>query len=630
MKPPPRPVKQQLADAIVLLQQGRIADAEAALRLILQRDPKNFDAIHLAGVAAVELGRFEEGVTRIRRAIAMNPRSSAAHNNLGTALMRLDKYQEALSSFDRAVLANRDNAQAHHGRGSALDKLGRLEEAIAAYDRAIALVPNYAEAYCDRGCALADKDDWEAAFSDQKKAHALNPDSAECLANLALVLGHFKRFQEALAHSERAVLKNPNYVTARTANIMALIGVGRLHDAQVRVDALIDFQPALPDGYIWRSRVLNLLGEPHAALAAAETALRCAPENVPALNCHALALGHLKRQEEALVIFDQALKLKPKDSETLWNRALALLALGRFEEGWRDYEHGKLRRAARLARPFAKPVWLGETPVTGKQLFLYWEQGFGDTIQFARYALHAAADGAKVVLSVQDPLRRLFQNLSPAITVIGQNDTPAEFDLHSPLLSLPLAFQTRPETIPAWQGGYLNSPAAEVAHWAQRLPAGRRRIGLVWSGNSLHSNDANRSLPLEKLLPLTQTDDVWISLQKDIKERDDAALKGAGLADLRNEISDFADTAALISALDLVISVDTSVAHLAGALGKPVWLMLPFAADFRWFLDRDDSPWYPAMRLFRQHRPGDWESVIARISAALQAVPATQNSFPPQ
>lgn len=625
MKPPPRPVKQQLADAMTLLQQGRIADAEAALRAILQRDSRNFDAMHLAGVAAVELGRLEEGITRIRRAIAMNPRSSAAHNNLGTALMRLEEFQEALGSFDRAIMANRENPQAHHGRGSALDKLGRLDEAIAAYGRAIALAPNYAEAYCDRGSALAERNDWEAALADQKKAHALNPGAAECLANLALVLCHFKRFQEALAHSEQALLQNPNHVTARTANIMALIGVGRLLDAEAQVDSLINFQPRLPDGYIWRARVLHLLGQPHAALTAAETALQVAPENITALNCLALALGNLNRPEEALAVFDQALKLKPKDSETLWNRALALLVLGRFEEGWRDYEHGKLRHAARLARPIAKPAWLGETPIGDKRVFLYWEQGFGDTIQFARYALLAAADGANVVLSVQEPLRRLFQNFSPAITVIGPNDTPDAFDLHSPLLSLPLAFQTRLETIPAWQDGYLQSQAAEVTLWSRRLPAGRRRIGLVWGGNPLHGNDANRSLPLEKFSPLVRADDAWLSLQKDIREADGSVLGSIGITDIKDEIGDFADTAALISALDLVISVDTSVAHLAGALGKPIWLLLPFAPDFRWFLDRQDSPWYPTMRLFRQHRPGDWDSVIASIGAALQTLPATEN-----
>lgn len=614
--PPHRP---SLPEAIGHLQQGQFDAAEAVLLALLKREPRNFDALHLAGVAAIEAGRLNDGIPRIQRAIAMNPRSSSAHNNLGTALMRLDKYQEAFASFDRAVRANPDNAQAHHGRGAALGKLARLDEAIAAYGRAIALAPNYAEAYADRGCAFAEQDDWEAAFADQKKAYALQPDSTECLANLALVLGRFKRFQEALAYSEKALQKDPNSVTARTSNIMALIGVGRVPNAQAQVDSLVSFQPRLPDGYIWRSRVLHLQAQPDAALVAAETARLLAPENVAALNCHALALANLKRMEEALITFDQALKLKPKDPETLWNRALALLALGRFKEGWRDYEHGSVRRAARPKRPFLMPPWLGETSVRDKQLFLYWEQGFGDTIQFARYALLAAADGARVVLSVQDPLRRLFRNFSPAITIIGENETPAEFDLHSPLLSLPLAFGTQLETIPAWQNGYLRSPAADIAYWSQRLPAGRRRIGLVWSGNRLHTNDANRSLPLEKLLPLIQADDVLVSLQKDIKEQDGTVLRGAGLTDLENEVRDFADTAALISALDLVITVDTSVAHLAGALGKPVWVMLPFAPDFRWFLDRDDSPWYPSMRLFRQQRPGDWDGVIARVGAALQA-----------
>jgi ADP-heptose:LPS heptosyltransferase len=223
-----------------------------------------------------------------------------------------------------------------------------------------------------------------------------------------------------------------------------------------------------------------------------------------------------------------------------------------------------------------------------------------------------------VVFSVQGPLLRLFKGFEPAVTVIGQNEAPTEFDLHCPLLTLPLAFGTRLETIPAWEDGYLTAQPEDVARWDQRLPAGRR-IGLVWSGSQMHANDANRSLSLAKLSPLFQPGDVWVSLQKEVREADRAALEASGILDVSAELGDFADTAALISTLDLVISVDTSVAHLAGALGKPTWVMVPFAPDFRWLLDREDTPWYPKMRLFRQSRAGDWDGVIARIGGALRA-----------
>jgi hypothetical protein len=248
----------------------------------------------------------------------------------------------------------------------------------------------------------------------------------------------------------------------------------------------------------------------------------------------------------------------------------------------------------------------------------------GPARDIAGYALLAAEQGAKVVLSVHDPLRRLFKDFDPRILVIGQKEEPSEFDLHCPLLSLPLAFGTKLETIPTWPEGYLKAPAEEVAAWAQRLPAGRRRIGLAWSGSTLHQNDSLRSIPLAKLTPLFQSGDVWVSVQKDPRDRDRTALEASGIFDPTAELGDFADTAALISALDLVITVDTSVAHLAGALGKPVWVMLPFAPDFRWMLRREDSPWYPSMRLFRQRRPCDWEDVVARLNAALATDMLTQ------
>ena len=618
MTPPPSPGQPQLSEAIAFLQQGQFAAAEAVLLAILKRRPRDFDALHLSGVAAVEAGRLDEGIPRIRRAIAINPKSSAAHNNLGTALLRAGRHEEALASLDRAIAINPQNAQAHHSRGAALGKLKRLDAAIAAYGRAIAIAPNYAEAYCDRGCVFAEKDDWDAALADHEKALGLSPHSAECLGNFALAIGHFKRFPEALAHSENALRQNPDSVTARTSNIMALIGVGRLADALDRADALVMSHPEMADGHMWRARALTQLAEPERALAAAEAALERAPKDHKVRVIQGLALVALNRVEEALGSYEAALKLDPDHVEAEINRGIAHLVLGHFDAGWRDYERRNLRHKTQGARRYPKPLWLGQEELQDKRLFLYWEQGFGDTIQFARYARLAAAAGARVTLSVQDPLLRLFAHFDPAVTVIGQNEAPAEFDLHCPLLSLPLAFGTGLETIPTWTDGYLAASAEDVAPWAQVLPAGTRRIGLVWSGNPVHGNDANRSLRLEKLLPLFHSGDAFVSLQKGVRESDKPALQAARLFDPTSDLGDFADTAALISALDLVIAVDTSVAHLAAALGKPVWLMVPFAPDFRWLLGRDDSPWYPGMRLFRQTRPGDWDGVVARIGQALQ------------
>ena len=619
MKQPPRAIQQQLAEAIALLQRRDFAAAQAGFLAILNRDPRNFDALHYSGVAAVQAGRLEEGATLIRRALAINPRHAVAQGNLGSALIRRGQYEEALTSLDRALAADPKAASAHHNRGFALMKLKRFDQAIAAFDRAIELKPDFAGAHNDRGGAFSDQDKFDHALSAYEKALSLRPGYPGYIVNVALVLCKLQRHPEALAMAEKALRIKPNDTGALIARTQALLALGRPAEGLADTDSALKITPGFVQGHLWRSAALILLGQPEAALMAAEAARTLAPQDASAHRGYGFALSNLNRLHEALAAYNEALRLKPDDREALWNRALALLALGRFEEGWLCYEYRNLRQKTLAARRYPKPLWWGKQPLKNQQLYIYWEQGLGDTIQFARYALLAVAAGAQVTLSVQDPLLRLFKDFDPSVTIIGQNDEAAEFDLHCPLMTLPLAFGTRLETIPAWENGYLKAPSEDVARWDQRLPAGRRRIGLVWSGSQTHANDANRSLALVKLSLLFQPGDVWVSLQKEVRDRDRAALEASGILDVSAELGDFADTAALISSLDLVIAVDTSVAHLAGALGKPVWLMVPFAPDFRWLLDREDTPWYPKMRLFRQSRAGDWDGVIARIGEALRA-----------
>lgn len=619
MKPPPRPVQQQLAEAIALFQQGQFAAAEAGFRAVMKRDPRNFDALHFAGVVAAQSGRLEEGATLIRRALAINPRNAGALGNLGSALIRLGRYEEALSSLDRALAADPKAASAHHNRGFALLKLKRFDQAIAAFDRAIELKPDFAEAHNDRGGAFSDQDKFDHALAAYEKALSLRPGYSGYMVNVALVLGNLQRHPEALAMAEKALRITPDDTGALIARTRALLALGRPAEGLADTDCALKITPGLVQGHLWRSAALILLGQPEAALMAAETARKLAPQDAAAHSGYGFALGNLNRLQDALAAYDEALRLKPNDREALWNRALALLALGRFEEGWLAYEARNLRQKTLAARKYPKPLWWGKQPLKDQHLYVYWEQGLGDTLQFARYALLAAAAGAQVTLSVQDPLLRLFKDFDPSVTIIGQNDEAAEFDLHCPLMTLPLAFGTRLETIPAWENGYLKAPSEDAARWDQRLPAGRRRIGLVWRGSQTHGNDANRSVRLDRIFPMLETGDVWVSLQKEVRDADRAALQASGLVDVSTELDDFADTAALISTLDLVIAVDTSVAHLAAALGKPTWVMVPFAPDFRWLLDREDTPWYPKMRLFRQRRAGDWDGVIARIGEALRA-----------
>ena len=500
-----------------------------------------------------------------------------------------------------------------------LVKLNHQDEAIAAYRRVIELQSNHLAAHQNLGRVLSEKGRFGEALSAYEEALEIQPDSADINASIAGTLCHLRRHDEIAPFVEKALHLQPGHELALLSRMDALVAKGHLAEALASAEELLAAHPKSLQGHLWRSRILVFLGQPERALKLSAASRNIAPDDPATYTNQGWILGFLNRLREAILAYEQAIKLKPDHADARYNRAFALLTLGHFDEGWLEYEYRNLREKTLAIQKYPKPFWWGKEPIKDQRLFLYYEQGLGDTIQFSRYALLAAEQGAKVVLSVHDPLRRLFKNFDPRILVIGQKEAPSEFDLHCPLLSLPLAFGTKLETIPTWPEGYLKAPAEEVAAWAQRLPAGRRRIGLAWSGSTLHHNDALRSIPLAKLTPLFQSGDVWVSLQKDPRDRDRPALEASGIFDPTAELGDFADTAALISALDLVITVDTSVAHLAGALGKPVWVMLPFAPDFRWMLRREDSPWYPSMRLFRQQRSGDWDGVIAKISQALQA-----------
>jgi hypothetical protein len=330
-------------------------------------------------------------------------------------------------------------------------------------------------------------------------------------------------------------------------------------------------------------------------------------------------LAELHRSDQALAAFDRAISLKPDYADAVYGRALSRLQLGDFQGGLADFEARKALAIPIGYRPYAEPEWLGGQDIAGKTLLLHHEQGLGDTLMFARYAKLAEARGARVVLSVQAPLVRVMRTLSPAIEVIGEDARPERFDLHAPLMSLPLAFGTGPETLPS-EPRYLSSDDALRARWARRLPnTGRRRIALVWASNRQNLQLAQRSVGLEALKPLLDIDAEWISLQKDPSPGEAEAFEALGGRHLGGELNDLADTAALLDLMDHVVTVDTSVAHLAGALGRPTLVMLAFNPDWRWFLGRSDSPWYPSLRLVRQPSPGDWRGVVAEAKAQLKA-----------
>jgi tetratricopeptide (TPR) repeat protein len=445
-----------------------------------------------------------------------------------------------------------------------------------------------------------------------------DPRHFDALHLLGVVRQQQGRDAEAVDLIGRALSLRPDDPAALSNRGLSLRALGRAHEALASCDRAIGLKPNYADAHNNRGLALGALKRQAEALASFEAALACNPSHLDALNNRGIALFEMGRLGEALACFERVLAIKAEHSHAHWNRAQVLLLTGDFARGWPEHEW---RRASNpgLQRRFEAPLWLGETPLAGKSILLHAEQGLGDTIQFCRYAPMAAAHGARVVLEVQPPLVELARTLDGAIEVVARGDALPGFDLHCPLLSLPLAFKTELATIPALSP-YLGAPS--TVDWDEWLGTTRPRIGLVWSGNPGHKRDAARSVPLYALMPLLDLDATFVSLQKEVRASEAAVLKQTKIIDVADRLTSFAETASLIAALDLVISVDTSVAHLTGALGKPLWLLLPQVPDWRWLMNRDDSPWYPSARLFRQDATRAWGPVIARVQDALKKLAA--------
>ena len=401
----------------------------------------------------------------------------------------------------------------------------------------------------------------------------------------------------------------------------AFLALDRIIEALASYDEALAANPSHVGARVNRGNTLLRFNRPADALASYDHALALMPDHPQILTNRGHTLRRLDRTQEALASLEAALAKSSDFPEAHFEAALAHLTLGDFKAGWNAYEwRWKTGAFADKRRAFRQPLWLGNAPLAGKTILLHAEQGFGDTIQFIRYAPLLKNSGARVLCEVQPELMSLLAPFD-GIELVTKGAVLPPFDLHCPLLSLPLAFGTEPATIPAGVP-YLKAPAARVAHWRDRLPPGSLRAGFVWSGSRAHKNDANRSIALSPFEPLfANLPFACFSLQHEMRDADREVLQRLpNLIDLGPELSDFAETAAVISLLDAVVSVDTAVAHLAGALGKPVVILLPHAADFRWMRDRDDTPWYRSAKLVRQPAFGDWDGAIGRLADELRGI----------
>lgn len=536
------------------------------------------------------------------------------------ALYQQGRLDEAEKICARILKAAPDVFDALHLLGLLKLRRGKAGAAYGLLNDALKLNPHSPDALSNLGLALAALNRDAEALASFDRALALAPGSFEALNNRGNVLLKLRRPAEALAAFERVVELEPRHLGARSNRGNALAELGRLDEALAQYDAVLAAQPGHAETQFNRGNALSALGRHAEAIAAYDRALAARPHYVNALINRAIALQTLGRHQEALGDLRQVLAVDKDNADAHHNEGLVLLTLGDYRRGFEKYEY-RWQRTGMPARRrnLGKPLWRGEYPLQRKTILLYAEQGLGDTIQFARYAPMLARDGAKVVLEVQPELSGLLARLDGVSAVVAREQPLPAFDVHCPLGTLPLALKTEPAAIPA-EIPYLRASEERIAKWRPRIESvPGPRVAIAWSGRATHANDRNRSIALDRLAPLLASESArFIGIQRELRAGEEEALKRyPDLMHVGDALEDFDDTAAVMALVDLVIAVDTSVVHLAGALGRPVWILVPSWPDWRWMLERTDSPWYPTARLFRQPSPGDWSSVIAQVTQEL-------------
>jgi tetratricopeptide (TPR) repeat protein/ADP-heptose:LPS heptosyltransferase len=589
VNPGETPVPSTLRLALALHQRGQLAQAQTKYQEILELQPEHFDALNMLGVIALQTGKHDKALQLLGRAIELDPGNAAVHFNRGAVLQALNKPDEALTSYDRAVAIKPDYAEGHCNRGLALAELKRWDDALVSCDRALAIHAEFAQAHYNRGVVLKELGRWDEALTSYERAIALEPGFAEGYCNRGLVLAQLDRWEAALASYDQAIAIKPQFA----------------------------------DAHFNRGLVLSKLERADAALASFDRAIALQPEFAEAWYNRGLVLAHVKQVNAALASYDRAIAIMPGYVEAHQNRSWMQLLSGDLARGWIGYEwRWKEANGADIKhkRTFRRPLWLGDGAIVGKTVLLHAEQGLGDTIQFCRYAKCVAELGASVILEVPSPLAPLLEHLEGVSTLIRQGNALPDFDVQCPLLSLPLALETTLDSIPSPQG-YLSAAPAKVAQWRGMLGEQRApRVGLAWSGSAVHKNDHNRSISFLEMVRHLPAEFEYVSLQKDLRETDRQALAAnPNVVNFSDALSDFSDTAALCACMDVVVSVDSSVAHLSGALGKSAWILLPHHPDWRWLMEREDSPWYASVRLYRQTGIGDWDGVLRRVRADLIA-----------
>jgi len=605
---------------VALKELGRFDQAIGCYDKAIGLQPDFPASFYNKGVALAALRRLDQALENYSQAIALKPDYAEAFCDRGNVRLELQSNDAGLEDYDRAIALQPGYALAHFNRGIALRRMGRLPDALGAFDRSIGLRPEHAEAHYNRACVLKDLRRFDEAAEGYRRASALKPDFAEAYCQLGAVSRLAGRPREAIAAFDRALAQRTDFFEAHWGRGLALHSLGRLEDAVTSLGMAAERANGRVDPHFMLGLALQGLKRFAQAIACFDQVLTLDPAHVSAHCQRGLALHRLKRVDEAIASFDRAIAIAPAFPEAYLSRALCRLTIGDYERGWRDYAWRVRARARSFRREFPKPPWSGAETLEGKTLFIHGEQGFGDLFQFGRYALLARTRAARVILEVRPSLIGLFKQWEPGVTIIAETEMPPNFDEHCPLMSLPGAFATTLATIPNTVP-YLHANAERIERWRATLGPEGFKIGLCWRvGNA--DIDPGRSFEVShvatlSLIPGVRLISLQIGGEQDQLELSDQGPRIETFALLASDAGFFAETAALIEACDLVVTCDTAVAHLAGALAKPTWVALKFVSEWRWLLDRADSPWYPNLRLFRQKSDGDWSSVFEEMKAAL-------------
>jgi len=626
----PRIDDHRLRAAVSLHQAGRFAEAEAIYEELLDSFPDHAGTVHMYGVLAYQTNRVDLAIEFISRAIRLNPSHAACYCNLGNAYKSGLRLQEAIASYRQALAINPELIDAHLNLGAVLCEVGEFDDALTSFQQVIRIAPMHADAHFNVGQLLENRHEPVEAIESYRRAVEARPDHSQAHYNLATLLRQQGRTAEAIENYRQALESQPDHADALNNLGNLYTDDGRLSEAIACFRRSLNARPTFAAAYNNLANALTEADQLEEAVAHYRLALKHRPDYVDAYTNLGRSLVLQGRGEEALSYYREAARLQPDCTEALWGEAHILLQSGDFAAGWRLYESRWKLPVTLLSTPPdpSIPAWLGDVPVKGKTILLRHEQGYGDTLQMLRFVPVLTALGATVVVEVPRPLASVTGTVPGVAEVVTAGAGGPPVDLQCHVMSLPLALSIRLGDIPA-EVPYLAAPPSAVGFWQERLgTANRPRIGLTWAGAKKHKNDRRRSLELEALRPLLALDADFYSLQVDYRPGD-TELMGAikRIRDCSADLTDFGRTAGLIANLDLVVSVDTAVAHLAGALGAPVWVLLPVAADFRWLHNRRDSPWYPTMRLFRQSATGDWEAVVRSVLAELSHVDGTAGWF---